>query len=159
MSLLFQHWKIIWRKKEQSQEEDNGKTPYLLELFKRRWAFILGATLGVTTGVTWWTFQQSPIYQGKFMLLVEKPMESQTQQNQLGTGLDGGNTNTNIDYSTEVQILGSASVLSPILKEISDRYPDIYEDINLQNLENLDIKQLDKTKLIEVSFRDEDPEK
>lgn len=146
-------------KKEQSQEEDNSKTPYLLELFKRRWAFILGATLGVTTGVTWWTFQQSPIYQGKFMLLVEKPMESQTQQNQLGTGLDGGNTNTNIDYSTEVQILGSASVLSPILKEISDRYPDIYEDINLQNLENLDIKQLDKTKLIEVSFRDEDPEK
>jgi len=146
-------------KKTENNDINNSQTPYFVELFRRRWAFILGITLGVTTGVAWWTFQQSPIYQGKFMLLVEKPMENQSPQDPLSTGLDAGNTNTNVDYSTEIQILGSASVLSPILAEISERYPDIYSDLNLQNLDNLDIKQLDKTKIIEVSFRDEDPEK
>ncbi len=145
--------------KKKQNEPNNQKTPYLLELFKRRWILIFFATLGVTGTVAWWTLQQSPIYQGKFMLLVEKSMDSQSQPDQLSTGLDGAITNTNVDYSTEISILGSASVLSPILAQISERYPDIYNDINLQNLANLDIKQLDRTKIIEVSFRDEDPDK
>lgn len=147
------------RQKREDNEINNEQTLYLFELFKRRWALIVLATLGITTGVAAWTFQQAPIYQGKFMLLLEKPMESQPPSGQLATGLDGRNANTNVDYSTEISILGSASVLSPILAEISKNYPDIYNDIDLQNLDNLDIKQLDNTKIIEVSFRHPDPDK
>lgn len=145
--------------KRNGDEVNNEQTPYLFELLKRRWALILLTTLGITAGVAAWTFQQTPIYQGKFLLLLEKPIDNKPPSEELATGLDGVNTNTNVDYSTEVSILGSASVLSPILAEIAKNYPDIYNDINLQNLQNLDIKQLDNTKIIEVSFRDQDPQK
>lgn len=145
--------------KNDYQDLNDSDTPYFLNLFKRRWAIILATTLGITAGVGWWTFQQSPIYQGKFMLLVEKPMDNISSPDPLSTGLDGGNTNTTVDYSTEISILGSASILSPILEQIAQSYPDIYNDINLQNLDNLEIQQLERTKIIEVRFRDKDPDK
>lgn len=49
--------------------------------------------------------------------------------------------------------------MAPILKEIATRYPDIYRDINIQNLDKLNIRQITNTKIIEVSFRHHDTEK
>ena len=43
-----------------------------LNLLKRRWKIVAGVTCGITAIMTWWIFQQSPIYQGKFMVLLEK---------------------------------------------------------------------------------------
>ena len=136
--------------------------------FKRRWAIILGVTCGISTAVAWWTFQQSPIYQGKFMILVEKQnsVNNQNQANQQLpnqlNGINGINNNSidsGVDYSTEVQILGSASVLAPILEEIAKEYPEIYQDFNFSDLQDLEIRQVDRSKIIEVVFKDENPEK
>ena len=55
-----------------SNQANNLPEEGLFSFVKRRWAIILGIACGISTAVGWWTFQQSPIYQGKFMMLVEK---------------------------------------------------------------------------------------
>ena len=135
----------------------------LLNFLKRRWVIITGVTASITIALVWWMFHQSPIYQGKFMLLLEKQQNlPQPSSDELAN--DSLNqiplpNNPQVDYSTEVQILGSAGVLAPILQEIQSQYPDIYEDINLGDLNDLEIRQLEQTKIIEVVFEDEDSEK
>lgn len=138
---------------------NNYQKDNLFHLLKRRWLTVSGVTVALTASAFWWISQQSPLYQGKFLLLVDKNQVQEATQNLSPDNINNINTSTEIDYSTEIQILGSATVLSPILQQISAQYPDIYEKIDFQNLENLDIRQIDKTKIIEVVFRDEDPEK
>jgi len=138
-------------------EEESIDFKQILTILKRRWIIIASVAIGVTATVGFWTYQQPSVYEGKFSLLVEDTADL--------TG--GGNQNTmagfwglqNIDYDTEIEVLSSPSVLMPILQEITQKYPDIKEDIDLENLENLDIKQLQQTKILEVVFRNEDPEK
>ena len=50
-------------------------------LLKRRWKIVTGITCGITAIVAWWIFQQSPIYQGKFVLLLEKQQGLQNTDN------------------------------------------------------------------------------
>lgn len=149
-----------------NQEEIDNDFIKFFAVLKRRWLVFLVMTLGVTSGVGYWTYQLSPIYQGKFLLLIEKPQD----QNNANAN---NNTNNNInlddtlsptspgtfDYNTEVEILGSPSVLVPILEDVAVEYPDIFEDINLPTNENLSIKQLENTKIIEVAFKNQNPEK
>ena len=143
-----------------NNQPQNGTKPNFLSLLKRRWPTVLGVTLGFTVAMMWWTQRQSPIYQGKFMLLLEKQtFLDQNLQLEDDDSLNNSNLNPQVDYSTEIQILASASVLAPVLEEIAQEYPEIYQDINLTDLEDLEIRQVDKTKIIEVVFRDENPEK
>ena len=135
-------------------------------LLKRRWKIVAGVTCGITAIMTWWIFQQSPIYQGKFMVLLEKqnsPKQSDYDNNDNNQLIDNNLNNPRlvpqVDYSTEVQILGSPSVIVPILEEIAQEYPDIYEDINLKDLQDLKIRQIEQSKIIEVAFQDENPDK
>ncbi|HIK38471.1 MAG: Wzz/FepE/Etk N-terminal domain-containing protein [Geminocystis sp.] len=141
-------------------EESSDELSFIWQLFKRRWLIILFTTLGMTVGAHWLSMAQTPIYEGKFLLLIEK--EEKTLPPPQTTNADGlqiNPTRTIVDYSTEIQILGSPTVLAPILKEIATRYPDIYRDIDIQNLDKLNIRQIVNTKIIEVSFRHQDKEK
>ncbi|NCO76270.1 MAG: polysaccharide biosynthesis tyrosine autokinase [Cyanobacteria bacterium] len=131
----------------------------VFSFIKRRWLVFSTVTIGVTAIVGFWTYQQSPIYQGKFMLLLEKSEEkAQGNNNNINQTLSPSQPSL-IDYNTEIEILGSASILMPILEEVSVKYPDIYNDINLEKLENLSIKKLENTKIVEVTFKDKNPEK
>ena len=147
----------------QSNKNDSLKE-FWFDFIKRRWLLISGFTCLVITAIVYWAFQQSPIYQGKFLLLLEKPNftdnQNQLENNQLQNNqLQNNSANSSVDYSTEVKLLGSASVLAPILKEISLEYPDIYQDINLADSKNFKINQVEQSKIIEVLFTDENPEK
>ncbi|MGI0482373.1 GumC family protein [Geminocystis sp. CENA526] len=149
---------------EKNQEimENNNGFFGLFAMLKRRWLVFLTMTLGVTTGVGYWTYQLSPVYQGKFLLLIEKPItESNVSANNNNINIDGNlsPSPSGVDYSTEIGILGSPSILAPILEEVALEYPDIFEDLNIANLDNLKIKQVDNSQIIEVIFKNENPEK
>ncbi|BAQ64531.1 polysaccharide biosynthesis tyrosine autokinase [Geminocystis sp. NIES-3709] len=151
----------MMNQKKDEQIEENNSFSQFFSVFKRRWLIFLTVTFGVTAGVAYWTYQQSPIFQGKFLLLVEKQQEKSDVNNN-NNSINGNFSNsspTAVDYNTEVEILGSPSVLVPILEEVAVKYPDVFDDINLPNLENLTIKQLENTKIIEVAFQNENPEK
>lgn len=147
-----------------NQEEIDNDFIKFFAVLKRRWLVFLVMTLGVTSGVGYWTYQLSPIYQGKFLLLIEKPQDQNNanSNNNNNINIDGSLSPTSpgtFDYNTEVEILGSTSILVPILEEVAVEYPDIFEDINVPTNENLTIKQLENTKIIEVAFKNQNPEK
>lgn len=142
-----------------SYNQDDSFIENFFGVIKRRWLFISGFTCMIVATIFWWAFQQSPIYQGKFLLLLEKQTSEQNKKQPNNNNLNNDAINPSIDYSTEIKVLGSAKVLAPILQEIAVEYPDIYQDINLTDLKNLKINQVDQSKIIEVVFADENREK
>lgn len=121
-------------------------------MMKHRMRLIGAITLGVTALIAWWTFQQEPKYLGKFQLLIESTTDN-TQLNKLmlqGTGLD------ETDYETQIEVLRSPRVLDPILEQLVLKYPDLDYKTLTEKPAKLKIKQVDKTKILEVSYEDTD---
>ncbi len=148
---------MISQKADQEADNVNSFSRFF-SLLKRRWMVFTSVTVGVTAAISFWTYQQSPIYQGKFLLLVDK-FEEKGKSDANINGSISPSQPSEIDYNTEIEILASTSVLLPILDKISVEYPDIYEDINLEKLDNLTIKPLENTKIVEVIFKNKDPQK
>lgn len=74
--------------------------------------------------------------------------------------------NYGLDYKSQIQVLKSPQLMKPIILDIQKEYPEInYNFLFSQptnkpfNSEKLEIKRLDDTKVIEVSYRDSDPKK
>lgn len=139
-------------------EDETIDFKQLFNVIKRRWGIISSVAIGITALVGLWTYQQPNIYQGKFSMVVEDP------SNPMGNGNDNVSFNgflgmPNVDYDTEIQVLSSPSVLLPIIEEVALKYPDIKEEIDLERLDNLQINQLKQTKILEVVFQNQDPQK
>lgn len=74
--------------------------------------------------------------------------------------------NYGLDYQSQIQVLKSPQIIKPIITEIQKEYPEInYNFLFGQaknqpfSVERLEIKRLDNTKIIGVSYRDSDPKK
>ena len=127
----------------------------LSNMIKHRWRLISAIVAGVTVTAAIFTFNQEAKYRGNFKLLVEPVSEekedtlSVLQQDFVG-----------LDYETQIEVLRSPRVMNPIVKELAAKYPDIeYENLIKQKKSPLKIEQLEKTKILEVSFVDPDPDK
>ena len=65
-----------------------------------------------------------------------------------------------VDYDSQIAVLRSPSVLNPIISKLKDSYPEIeYKDLITIKNSPLEIEQLDNTKILDISFQDNDPEK
>jgi uncharacterized protein involved in exopolysaccharide biosynthesis len=139
-------------------EDDNFDLSQLLTIARRRMLLITGVAIAVTSGVAAKVLKEVPKYEGKFQLLVEPPSRQDDKVKQLSQALDknGGDKMQGVDYPTQIQVLRSPEVLSPILKKIQARYPDITED-TLQA--KLVISRMGETKILEVRYQDADPDK
>ncbi len=141
-------------------ELDNDKFELsdLLTVARRRILLISGVAVLVTSGVAAKVLNEIPQYEGKFQLLVE-PVSSQDDKfKKLSESLEKsiGDKGKGVDYETQIQVLWSPQVMSPILKKIQTRYSDIdYEALQL----NLIISRIKETKIIEVRYQDSDPDK
>jgi capsular exopolysaccharide synthesis family protein len=60
-----------------------------------------------------------------------------------------------VDYETEIEVLLSPSVLEPVMADLAKQYTDIEEEY----FDRLNIQQLRNTKILEVTYKDEDPQK
>lgn len=129
------------------------------KILTHRIGLIIAVAIGVTAGVGAWTFQQTPKYSGKFQLLVE-PGQDNIQLGKLPQ--EGGNGNE-VEYYTQIEVLRSPKLLKPIFQKISPRYKDLdYKALAQQQgtkEEPLKITRLEKTKIVEISYEDENPKK
>ena len=140
------------------QSDDDSLSLRQLLLVARRRAWLLsGVFLAVSSGVLAKILTQEPIYEGRFQLLVE-PIKGEEDFDKINQTLatNTGNQSPNLDYETQIQVLWSPQVIEPTVQTIQTQYPE-FDDDALRG--NLKIKRFRKTKILEVIYRDPDPEK
>jgi len=136
-------------------EEDSIDLRQLSSIVKHRFRLIGAIVAGVTAITAIMTFNQEAKYKGSFKLLVEPVAEEQEDPLSLLQQDLGG-----LDYDTQIEVLRSPRVLNPIIKNLSTKYSEIeYGELIKQKRSPLKIEQLDKTKILEVSYVDSDPDK
>lgn len=128
----------------------------LLGLIRRRAILIAGVAIAVSSTIWIWTLQQTPVYEGKFQLLVE-PVTADGELSKLTQLAQGENAaSPRLDYATQIQVLKSPELMRPIVKQIQAKD----SSINYGMLVNqLTIARLQETKILEVRYRDSDPAK
>ena len=138
-------------------DEDKFDLRKILAIARRRLIIIAGVAIAVSSGVASKVLKQVPNYEGKFQLLVG-PVSGEDQVDKLTQSL-GQNVGIEVegpDYETQIQVLWSPQVVSPILKNIQARYPELDYDTLRSKLA---ISRLAETKILEVRYQDSDPEK
>ena len=127
----------------------------LSNTIKHRLRLIGIVAFGVTAATALLTFTKEPVYEGKFKLLVEPVSEEQEDTLSLLQQDLGG-----LDYDTQIEVLQSPRVLDPIVETIDNKYPELeYKKLIRPKKPPLRIKQIDQTKILEVSYVDPDPQK
>ena len=161
----------------QSLEHDEEKWDlgWLAAALRRRAGLILAVTTGTTivaSGLLFWMAGSLPRkYSGGFQLLVE-PVTIQEQQARSSATAQSSDSagqikieDSQLDYETQIRVLKGPKLIEPIVKLAQTRYPDLTYDSLIANLEiaRVNTLTLDKkersTKLIEVSYQDDDPQK
>ncbi|WP_181357613.1 GumC family protein [Stenomitos frigidus] len=128
-------------------------------LFNRRTGALAGAAIATVAGTSLIQLADQPAtYEGKFQLLVEpagtiepaKQTPVQTAANQATLAAPG------VDYDTQMQVLWSPKLLSPVVQQLQSQYVDLnYETLS----QKLDIAHRDGEKTLEITYQDTDPKK
>ncbi|NET31574.1 MAG: polysaccharide biosynthesis tyrosine autokinase [Cyanothece sp. SIO1E1] len=138
-------------------QDNDGDLRQFLTLLRRRAVTIISVATAVIAAVSVSTLTQTPEYEGKFQILVE-PV---TAQNDLA-GLAPASApqfllrQPTLDYNTQIQVLRSPELIAPILTQLQAEYPSIDYDALINHLT---IRQLQDTKILEVRYRNANPEK
>lgn len=131
-----------------------------LSVIKHRKGLIALVALGVIAAAAFWTFRKTPIYEGKFQLLIGDPMR---QANSVDNLILQQWFISSTDTNSVVEVLRSSSVLKPLFPQIRQKYPDFADEDLVGRGEkktNLEIEEItDADKILEVSYKDEDPQK
>lgn len=140
----------------QLYEQEGGELNLrqLLLVVQRR-KVIIGSVAMAVTAATWlWTLSQTPQYEGRFQLLVE-PVTAEQNLQEL-TKIAGANNapGQGLDYNTQIQVLRSPELMTPIAQSLQSRYPGLGYGALLQNLT---VMRLQETKILEVRYRGTDP--
>jgi capsular exopolysaccharide synthesis family protein len=150
---------------------------WVLAAIKRRALvmLIVAATLATVSGsiIVWNAKKTISEYEGKFTVLIE-PITSedqlaklfvQAQNNSLGltelSKIKASSTdNYSVDYQSLTRVLKSPEVLAPLFKRLQIKYPQFeYRKLDNLNIQRISLLQDGKevgTKLLEISYRDQD---
>ena len=149
-----QPWSVVYT---QSEEEDEGGLDLgqVLAAIRRRLLVIVSITTVVTAAAAIAALTGQPTYKAKFELLTE-PV---TVENKLVSSLPAS-LNSQEDLKvvavginkTELRILQSPQLMSPIAQQIEARYP-------ASGMLQLKLNPIPETNILEVSYEDPDPEK
>lgn len=140
----------------------------VLKIIQRNLFLIASTTTVVAAAALYSGLSASRTYEGSFQLLVE-PITSEakyTDPSALAREGEDSSKIAELDYPTLLQMLKSPGMLSTVAERIQTRYPDTsYGSLS----SNLAIKRVgpesgnetltDETKVIEVRYQDEDPNK
>ncbi|MEA5466517.1 GumC family protein [Leptothoe sp. PORK10 BA2] len=140
-----------------AKDDDELDLTQLLTLLRRRSLMITGVAAGVMGAVMFNTLRQEPIYEGNFEVLVEPVNADNNFSDLSGLLAEAAPTNqSGLDYETQVQVLRSPELIGQVLAELKTIDPSLdYEDL----LKNLTIKRVGETKIVEVSYKGNDPVK
>ena len=136
-------------------EDNDGNLSQVLGSLKRRALVIVSVATLVMGGVTYKTLSERPQYESNFRLLVE-PVNNENSLSEL-TSLENPNASkSGLDYETQIQVLKSPELMNGIINELQAQYPDIsYNSL----INSLTIERFADTKIIEVSYRNNNPKK
>lgn len=137
-----------------ADKQDGEELSQALALVRRRWPWIVGVALVVFATKSFTTLTQTPLYEGNFQILVE-PVTADQKLEELTVG--GQNIGrAGLDYPTQIQVLQSPELINGMLKQMQGRYPELSYGVLINNLA---IARLQETKILDVRFRNSDPEK
>ncbi len=157
-------------------DEQKLDLAWLLGVVRRRLPVMAGVTIVLTvmsgSMIVFSSKQIAPEYEGAFRLLVE-PV---TAEDRLAKQFLSSQTNNAdiqkieveksslLDYETQIRVLQSTKLMLPAIKELQKKYPDItYNSLMTKllifrvNYEKDGVQY--GTKILEVSYRDEDQQK
>lgn len=129
---------------------------------QRNILLVAGITTVVTAAALYSSLKSPRIYQGDFRFLVE-PITSEAKSTDpavLSRNREHA-TNNSVDYPTLLQVLQSPGLLTKIAQQIQTQYPDVNYDSLRRDLvvQRIGTNLSDSTKLIEVAYQGEDPQK
>lgn len=143
------------------KEEGGLNLGQLFAAVRRRALIVIGVTTVVTSAALAWALTRTATYEAKFQLLVE-PITAETQvlSSLRDKALTGGGEAPAVDDS-EIQILLSPKLLSPVVRQLQTQYPDMTYDSLINNLAvtRLDESQEQTARILEVTYQDPDPKK
>jgi len=138
-----------------SEEASDFNLKSLFGLLQRRAIIIIGVASVAMGGVIYTTFQQVPIYESGFQILVE-PVNSDSELGKIDVGLANALKPSGLDYESQIQVLQSPELLRDFIKQIQKSYPDVnYYTL----LESLTIRRLGESKIIQVSYKSDNNRK
>ncbi|XWK88866.1 MAG: polysaccharide biosynthesis tyrosine autokinase [Phormidium sp.] len=131
----------------------------VVDVLRRRILLIAGMAVIVAVASSVRARDTKPTYQASFEILT-KPVTVETQVissvPQTLSNKEGQQAPVKGVDPTKLKVLKSPSVLSPIAKKLQTKYPDIgYDEIS----SNLVVTPNPESEILEVSYKDKDPEK
>ncbi|WP_338437968.1 GumC family protein [Synechococcus elongatus] len=136
--------------------EEGFNLKQLLTVIRRRWRLITAVGLVVTASVWVKTLLETPIYEGGFQLLIESKESSQPNLAGIGLSEEAQSlTRSDTDFQTLVNLLRSPALLEPIAQQLRFQLPEL-SVAELQS--NLTVSQLRNSQILEVRYRDPNPQ-
>ena len=132
---------------------DDWSLKEFLGVVRRRAIVIAGVsiTMMATVVVTLILNPKQPEYEGNFQLLVE-PVNDDIKT--VDVVKDANLSQSSLDYESQIQVLKSPELMGSIVKQLQAVYPDINYDFIINSLT---ITRLGETKIIQVSYRNHEP--
>jgi capsular exopolysaccharide synthesis family protein len=134
------------------EENDDFDLSHLFTVFKRRALTFVGVASLSSLGLAFWHLTRPPSYWGSFEMLVE-PV-TVVNNLDLGNFPFADNNQSGLDYTSQIRVLRSPSVLNPILENIQQRHPEMTYG-ELKN--RLTINRQDESKVLSIAYNDSDP--
>lgn len=145
------------RPEESDEEKVLKEISKILAAAKRRAPVIIGVAAIVTAGLLFKITQRPPTFVGGFQLLVEPVTTSESRLQALLTETEGNQWATingkdfGLDYVTQIKVLKSPKVMSPITEEIREQFPDFSpNEVNVER----PFEEDEGTRIIKVTFQD-----
>jgi polysaccharide biosynthesis transport protein len=170
-----------WKRKSDADEESAASLSPIFGILRRRIGVIAGVAVVVATSAAIWASSQTAKFEGKFQILVEPLKTSDSELLKLLSQTLQQNVNeitkqntTALDYNALMEVLKSPKLIDPVVQELLTKYPGISYDqlvggdsgsgkVAPGRLGTLYITRLtkgkDESRVIEVRYRDIDPEK
>ncbi|NEP22253.1 MAG: polysaccharide biosynthesis tyrosine autokinase [Moorea sp. SIO3I6] len=142
---------VIYHTRNSKYYQDGRKLEEIWTIIRRRFLAAAGVAITITASIFVWTSNQKPLYEGKFRLRLE-PLTAQDDENQSTPGFES------LAYQTQMLVLRSHKLITPVIEEINKRYGKTsYKSLVKNN--HLRIKHIEGTSVLEVRYRDSDPQK
>lgn len=139
---------------------------WIFSVIRRRALIIVGVTAIVASAVFATAINKAPNYQGSFRLLIESVQTRDellpllTEAIRASAQIPGNSSN--LDYDSQIQVLMSRQVLTPIVEQLQATYPEItYGSLSsqLEIIRGDGSKNSKTSKILQVSYSDPNPQK
>jgi polysaccharide biosynthesis transport protein len=135
----------------------------LFSVLRRRWLTITVITVAVASATLWWSKTRAPIYIGEFQILIE-PV---TAESEVVSAIAGENPDVQsqslgatkasqavIDYPTQVQVLQSRKLLTPVAEKMAAQFPGLtYQQLKSRVRIGRLADGKEETKILQINYR------